>query len=132
MDEGMSLADILGIVVTTAEEGGLELADMFGNVRAGKAAMNIAKDGCAEFNAAMVALSQSAGATDTAFEKVNNTTSKKFTRALNRVKNSGIEAGQAILTEFAPHIEKALNAVTKATTALIASEIAALRTGIDG
>jgi len=117
MDEGTSLADILKIVVDAADESGLELADMFGNVRAGKAAMNLAKDGSAEFNAALVALGESAGATEIAFEKVNNTTSKKFTRALNRVKNSGIEAGQAILTEFAPHIEKALNAVTKATTA---------------
>ena len=117
MDEGTSLADILKIVVDAADESGLELADMFGNVKAGKAAMNLAKDGSAEFNAALVALGESAGATEIAFEKVNNTTSKKFTRALNRVKNSGIEAGQAILTEFAPHIEKALNAVTKATTA---------------
>ena len=117
MDEGTSLADILKIVVDAADESGLELADMFGNVGAGKAAMNLAKDGSAEFNAALVALGESAGATDTAFNKVTNTTSRKFTRALNRVKNSGIEAGQAILTEFAPHIEKALNAVTKATTA---------------
>ena len=117
MNEGWNLSDVLKIVVDAADESGLELADMFGNVRAGKAAMNLAKDGSAEFNAALVALGESAGATEIAFEKVNNTTSKKFTRALNRVKNSGIEAGQAILTEFAPHIEKALNAVTKATTA---------------
>ena len=117
MDEGASLADVLGIVVDAADEGGLELADMFGNVRAGKAAMNLAKDGCMEFNAAMVALGDSAGATETAFNKMNNTTSRKFTKALNRIKNSGIEAGQAILTEFAPYIEKALQAVTKATTA---------------
>ena len=117
MNEGWSLSDALKIVVDAAEESGLELADMFGNVRAGKAAMNLAKDGSAEFNAALVALGESAGATEIAFEKVNNTTSKKFTRALNRVKNSGIEAGEAILTEFAPAIEKALGAVTKATTA---------------
>ena len=117
MDSGASLADVLGIVVDAAEEGGLELADMFGNVRAGKAAMNLAKDGCLEFNAAMIALGESAGSTETAFAKISNTTSRKFNRALNRIKNSGIEAGQAILTEFAPYIEKALNAVTKATTA---------------
>lgn len=117
MNEGWNLSDVLKIVVDAADESGLELADMFGNVRAGKAAMNLAKDGSAEFNAALVALGESAGATEIAFEKVNNTTSKKFTRALNRVKNSGIEAGQAILTEFAPAIEKALGAVTKATTA---------------
>lgn len=37
MDEGTSLADILKIVVDAADESGLELADMFGNVKAGKA-----------------------------------------------------------------------------------------------
>lgn len=117
MDEGWNLSDVLKVVVDAADESGLELADMFGNVRAGKAAMNLAKDGAQEFNAALVALDESAGATGIAFEKVNNTTSKKFTRAMNRVKNSGIEAGQAILTEFAPAIEKGLNTITKATTA---------------
>lgn len=117
MDEGWNLSDVLKVVVDAADESGLALADMFGNVRAGKAAMNLAKDGAEEFNAALVALDESAGATGIAFEKVNNTTSKKFTRAMNRVKNSGIEAGQAILTEFAPAIEKGLSTVTKATTA---------------
>ena len=34
-----------------SDESGLELADMFGNVKAGKAAMNLAKDGAAEFEA---------------------------------------------------------------------------------
>ena len=117
MDEGWNLSDVLKVVVDAADESGLELADMFGNVRAGKAAMNLAKDGAAEFNAALISLGHAAGTTETAFEKVNNTTSKKFNRALNRVKNSGIEAGQAILTEFAPAIEKAFASVTKATTA---------------
>lgn len=117
MNDGWTLSDVLGVVVDAADESGLELADMFGNVRAGKAAMNLAKDGAEEFNAALVALGESAGATDTAFNKVTNTTSRKFTRALNRVKNSGIEAGEAILTEFAPYIEKAFAAVVKATTA---------------
>ena len=117
MDEGHNLSDVLKIVVDAADESGLELADMFGNVRAGRAAMNLAKDGSAEFNAALISLGHAAGTTEAAFEKVNNTTSKKFTRALNRVKNSGIEAGQAILTEFAPSIEKGFSAITKATTA---------------
>lgn len=117
MDEGWTLSDVLGVVVDAADESGLELADMFGNVRAGKAAMNLAKDGAEEFNAALVALDNSTGATAIAFEKINNTTSKKFTRAMNRVKNSGIDAGQAILTEFAPAIEKGFNVITKATTA---------------
>jgi TP901 family phage tail tape measure protein len=117
MDEGMSFADVLAIVVEGAEESGVELGDMFGNVRAGRAAMNIAANDSKEFSAALEAMGDSAGATDTAFKKVSGTTSAKFNKAINRIKNSGIEAGQAILTEFAPAIEAGFNKVTEATSA---------------
>ena len=117
MEEGMSFADVLDIVIKGADETGVELGDMFGNVRAGRAAMNIAADGAKEFNKALDAMGKTAGATDAAFQKVSNTTSSKFNKALNRIKNSGIEAGQATLTTFAPAIEKAFDKVTEATTA---------------
>ena len=117
MDSGMSLADVLNIVIEGAEEGGVELGDMFGNVRAGRAAMNIAANGAKEFNSALASMSKVAGSTDKAFQKVAGTTSAQFNKALNRIKNSGIEAGQATLTTFAPAIEKAFDKVKEATTA---------------
>ena len=117
MDSGASFADVLGIVIEGADEAGVELGDMFGNVRAGRAAMNIAANGAKEFNKALESMNKTAGATQIAFDKVANTTSSKFNKAVNRIKNSGIEAGQAILTEFAPAIEAGFNKVTEATTA---------------
>ena len=117
MDSGASFADVLGIVIEGADEAGVELGDMFGNVRAGKAAMNIAANGAKEFNKALASMSKAAGTTQIAFDKVANTTSSKFNKAVNRIKNSGIEAGQAILTEFAPAIEAGFNKVTEATSA---------------
>lgn len=117
MESGMSFADVLGYVIEGAEESGVELGDMFGNVRAGRAAMNIAANGGKEFTKALKAMSSAAGSTETAFEKVTDTTEHKFDVALNRVKNSGIEAGQSLLTEFAPAIEGAFNKVTEATSA---------------
>lgn len=117
MDSGASFADVLGIVIEGADEAGVELGDMFGNVRAGRAAMNIAANGAKEFNKALDSMSKTAGATQTAFDKVANTTSSKFNKAVNRIKNSGIEAGQAILTEFAPAIEAGFEKVTQATSA---------------
>ena len=117
MDSGASFADVLGIVIEGADEAGVELGDMFGNVRAGRAAMNIAANGAKEFNKALASMSKAAGTTQIAFDKVANTTSSKFNKAVNRIKNSGIEAGQAILTEFAPAIEAGFNKVTEATSA---------------
>ena len=117
MESGMSFADVLGYVIEGAKESGVELNDMFGNARAGRAAMNIAANGGKEFAKALKSMSSAAGSTDTAFEKVSNTTESKFNKAVNRVKNSGIEAGQSLLTEFAPAIEGAFNKVTEATTA---------------
>lgn len=117
MDSGESLGDVLKIVVDAADEAGLELGDMFGNVRAGRAAMNIAADGAKEFNSALSAMSSTAGATEKAFNKVSGTTAAKFTKALNRIKNSGIEAGESILTTFEPAITDALEGVKNATSA---------------
>lgn len=117
MQEGYSLADALGIVIEAAEEGEVELGDMFGNVRAGRAVVNIAANDAKEFKTALSAMSSTAGATAKAFEKVSGTTATKFTKSLNRIKNSGIEAGEAIVTTFEPAISTAFDGIVSATTA---------------
>lgn len=114
MASGSSLSDVLMIVKEAAEENGVSLNDMFGNVRAGRAAMAIMNDEGVTFSNSLQAMAQAAGATSVAFDKVTNTTAYKFEVALNKVKNTGIEAGQQLLITFAPAIEKIGNAITKA------------------
>ena len=114
MQEGWNLSDVLSLVSINAKNSGLSMADMFGNVRAGRAALTLTNDGGAEFAATLESMGQAAGMTDAALEKVTNTSAAKFQKAMNSIKNAGIEAGSAFLTEFEPAITKILNAVQNA------------------
>ena len=105
MESGMSLADVLSIVKEQADEGGLSMADMFGNIRAGKAALTLTNDGGVEFTKTLQSMGNVAGATDEAFEKVSGTTATKVRKAFNRMKTSGIELGDSILDTAMPAID---------------------------
>lgn len=106
MKEGWSLSDVLKVVKDDAEANGLSLSDMFGNIRAGQAALAIMNDEGVTFSNALQEMSKAAGMTDQAFAKLEKTTAFKFEKSLNRVKNTGIEAGQALLIAFAPTLER--------------------------
>lgn len=114
MDSGYSLSEVLEIVQDSAEESGLSLSDMFGNVRAGQAALAIMNDDGVTFTETLEAMGDAAGATDDAFAKLENTTAYKFEKTLNRVKNVGIQTGQSLLIAFGPAIEKIAGAIEKA------------------
>ena len=101
--EGTSTTDILKMLREYAEANGQSLKDMFGSVEAGSAALVLANQDGAEYNEILKAMGESAGATNSAFEKVTDTTGEKLKKAINSLKNSLIEMGDKI----APFIEKA-------------------------
>ena len=117
MASGSSLADVLAVVKEQADEGGLSMADMFGNIRAGKAALTLTNDGGVEFTKTLQSMGNVAGATDEAFQKVSGTTSTKFTKALNRMKTSGIELGDSILDTAMPAIDSMAETIENVTEA---------------
>lgn len=117
MESGKSLADVLAIVKDQADEGGLSMADMFGNIRAGKAALTLTNDGGVEFTKTLQSMGNVAGATDEAFQKVSGTTSTKFTKAINRMKTSGIELGDSILDTAMPAIDSMAGTIENVTEA---------------
>lgn len=114
MQSGYSLTDVLEILQDEAEDNGVALNDMFGNVRAGRGAMALMNDAGVTFTNTLGEMAKAAGVTDEAFEKVTNTSAFKFEQTLNRVKNTGIEAGQRLLIAFGPTLEKIANAIAKA------------------
>ena len=109
--EGMSTSQVLGMLTDYASDNEITLKDMFGSVEAGSAALMLAKGNGDEFNAMLDAMQDSAGATDKAFEKVNNTTGAKFRKSLNDIAIAGIKLGDAM----APVIEKIADILTKVT-----------------
>lgn len=114
MQSGYSLTDVLEILQDEAEDNGVALNDMFGNVRAGRGAMALMNDAGVTFTNTLGEMAKAAGVTDEAFEKVTNTSAFRFEQTLNRVKNTGIEAGQRLLIAFGPTLEKIANAIARA------------------
>lgn len=104
MDMGWGLTDVLSILDEQAAESGTSIANMFSSAEAGKAA-NVLWDNAAKLNEVVGQMGEAAGATDEALGKLD-TTSYKVEKSVNQLRNTGIELGQTLLEELAPHLDK--------------------------
>ena len=143
MAEGKSLGDVLGIMQEAAESSGKSLSDVFGSAEAGKAAVSLLSGGVDGFNESVKGMVESAGATEEAFAKMENTTEAKMQKAKNSIANLGIVLGQNLLpivgnladkvaavvikvSEFAQANPKLVQTVLKVAAALAGMRIAGL------
>lgn len=113
LKSGKSLGDILSMMDKYAKSNGKSLSDMFGSAEAGKAALILSSESGKEFNNTLSKMKDSAGATETAFNKVNKATSQELKKSLNSAKNALIEFGE-ILAPFISIAAKGLSSITKA------------------
>lgn len=144
MASGKSLGDVLGILQNEATNSGKSLSDMFGSAEAGKAAISLLSGGVDGFNNSVQSMIDSAGATEKAFAKMENTTEAKMAKAKNSISNLGIVLGQTLLpivgnladkvavvttkiSEFAQANPKLVSTITK-----VAAGLAALKVGMLG
>lgn len=97
MANGKSLGDVLSILNEYAEKNKLSLKDMFGSAEAGKAALVLSTNAGNDFNNMLKDMNDVTGATDTAFEKVNNTSGARLNKSLNELKNNAIKLGESLL-----------------------------------
>ena len=95
--EGMSTSEILNMLSGYAEENGKTIKDMFGSVEAGSAALVLGRKEGAEYNEMLDAMQKSAGATQEAFNKMDETPAEKLKGALNELKNSAIKLGSNLI-----------------------------------
>ena len=143
MAEGKSLGDVLGIMQEAAESSGKSLSDVFGSAEAGKAAVSLLSGGVDGFNESVKGMVESAGATEEAFAKMENTTEAKMQKAKNSIANLGIVLGQNLLpivgnladkvaavvikvSEFAQANPKLVQTALKVAAALAGMKIAGL------
>lgn len=115
MADGNSLGDVLTILQNYAKETGTNFNELWGSSEAGKAAIALLNGGADEFNSTLAQMTDSTDVLGKGLEKLN-TPSAQISKALNQVKNSGIEMGTAFLTSLAPTIEKVATGIEKATT----------------
>lgn len=113
MASGMSLGDVLAVLDKNAKDSGLAFTDLWGSAEAGKAGLILLGDSGKEFNSMLEEMESSSGATEQAFQTLD-TTSYNMQKALNEVKNAGIQLGGTLLETLAPVIMNVCNAVSKA------------------
>lgn len=116
MAEGKSLSEVLNILQEDAAKGGKSLADVFGSAEAGKAAVTLLSDGVEGFNEQvtnMLAASDGIGATQAAFEKMEDTTAARMEKAKNSIANLGVVLGQQLLPVVGTLADKVAGVVTK-------------------
>lgn len=147
MAEGKSLSEVLGILQKDAAKGGKSLADVFGSAEAGKAAVTLLSDGVKGFNKQvenMRAASDGIGATQAAFELMEQTTEAKMQKAKTSIYNLMTVIGQTFLPMIGEIAEAVTPAITKisefaqanpklvATVAKVVAGLAAARAGFLG
>lgn len=98
--EGGTMTEALGLMQAAAEENGSSLVDMFGSIEAGQAALGLTKD-LEKTNANLLAVGDSAGATQVAFETMNEGLSATMSRLKARFSVLMIDLGESL----APTIE---------------------------
>ena len=114
MDSGMSLSDVLKIISDAAAENNKSFGDMWSSSEAGKAGMILLGDSAENFNGVLEQMQNSAGATNTAFEKLD-TNSTKIKKATNELKNDAIDLGTTLMEELAPIIENIAEKISEFT-----------------
>lgn len=115
MASGKSLGDVLEILDEAAKKDKKSISDMFGSAEAGKAAMSLLSNGAKGFNDQVAGMIDSTGATQSAFEKMEASTSAKLEKAKNSIANLAITLGQQLLPTVGKVAEKVAELTTKVT-----------------
>jgi TP901 family phage tail tape measure protein len=116
MESGMSLTDVLNIVQEACTESGKSIGDVFSSQEAAKGAATLVQH-ADDFNSAMQSMANSAGATNEAFNKIDSSNAENFAKALNRLKNAGIQFGEAVVPVVVPVFTELVSVVKGAADA---------------
>lgn len=114
MGEGKSLADVLRILYNSVDGDTEAFQRLFGNVRATQAVASLVNDDFKLFDYELGRVQDSAGQTNKALEQME-TPSLKAKRAVNQLKNAGVDLGESMIQMALPTFEKMTDGVRKAT-----------------
>lgn len=105
MSEGYSLADVLGIIYDAAGNDAEAMMNLWSSQTAGVASAAIVNQGLEQFNANLEAIENSAGATESAYSIMANTTEHAQQKMMNSANNLKIAVGDSLN----PALEKLYN-----------------------
>ena len=107
--QSKGLSGFLDELVTATGGSEAKLLDLFGSTEALNTVFALTGGAAETFNGIMVDMANSAGQTDTAFNKVSNTMSQKLDVLKGKFAVTGVELGNFIVTASTPFVD-ALNA----------------------
>lgn len=105
--QGGNLQDALGVMQQAADDNNVSIADMFGSVEAGNAALALTGSGAEAFGENLEAMQDSTGATQEAFETMDGS----LQATLNRLKATGKVALLDFATAFEPLLARGADVV---------------------
>lgn len=112
MNDGYSLADVLSILYDSTNQNSEAFINLWGSAEAGKASNAIVNQGLQEFNTNLQKITESAGATESAYEKMK-TNSWELKKAFNELKNAVTELGNVLVPVIIPAFTSIVDKVTK-------------------
>lgn len=108
--QGGSVQEALIKMKDHAEANNMSLMDMFRGIEAGNGALMLVTNSGKELSANLNKIQADAGATEEAFQRLNDTTAQRFSRIISTFK----EVGMKFAESFLPIIEKHLPTLTQA------------------
>lgn len=108
MNDGYSLSDVLSVVYDSVGNDSTALMNLWGSAEAGKASNAIVNQGLGEFNENLHKLADSAGATESAYGTMADTTSTK----IDRMKTNFEALGTKIFEKLETPLNNAISFVT--------------------
>ena len=106
---GKNLQDALKIMEKQAKSTNTGLSNLFGSIEAGQAALGLTGESSARFTADLEHMANAAGATEAAFEKINETPAMRIKKIQAAFSTLTLEIGRALL----PTAEKLIETVEK-------------------
>ena len=133
MKSGKSLGDVIKILSKSVNGNSNDFKNLFGNVKAGQGALALLNGGTKNFNKSLKDVQNSTGKTAENLKRLDSP-SKQAEKAVNNLKNSGIQLGQEFLVAATPLMKSLANGTKDLTSALAKASPATktLITGIAG
>lgn len=110
-ESGMSLADVLNILMQSVDGNVDKFGNLFGNVNAKAGALALLEGGTEEYNTTLKKMTESEGAAEKAYQKMADTAEHRVEVIKTNIQNSLIKIGDKLLPkakEFLDEFEKRL------------------------
>lgn len=123
---GYSMGDVIKVLGNSVKGDSTAFSNLWGNVRAGVGALTLMNAGTEKYNSVLEAMRNSAGATDKAFQTMENNRATRIEKLKNKLSNMAIKAGE----DLAPVLDMVLDKLDQVDVEAVTDKVEAAITWI--